>query len=150
MDSTVDTATGPVEIPRIDRGAADDILGSLAMAEARNSLVLMGEPGWSGRDLIDVTTFHRELLGVSPDLAGALADRFASAKVLPMSVVAEFWPDLESRLRIDGSLAPVEDLSVLGESEGYELEGIALPRKERADVPPIMGEGSENLTSVVQ
>src|SRR5438045_1067897 len=40
MDSRIMTADGPIEVPRIDRGAADDILADLAMAEARNALVL--------------------------------------------------------------------------------------------------------------
>lgn len=135
MDNTVTTSTGSFEVSRKDRGTADDILGSLAMAEARNALVMMGEPGWSDRKLIDVTTFHRELEAVSPDLAEALADRFASAKVLPMSFIQEAWPDLQDRLKSDGSIAFVADLGAIAEAEGFEMGGFSIPKRERGEVP---------------
>lgn len=134
-DEKVRTAAGEVIVSRADRGAAEDILQTLAMAEARNALVLMGEPGWNGRKPMDVTTWHRELEAVSPDLRQALADRFAARKVLPFDTVSAAWPDYRDRLRRDGSEAEMADLVGAAKADGYELDGEPIKRKPRAAVP---------------
>lgn len=133
MDGNIQTSDGLVSVPRIERGAADDILADLSMAEMRNALVVMGVPGWKGRDIIDNSTYHNELKALSPTLFQALADRYASAgtHVLPFSAVQEMWPDLEERLKQDGSQAFVGDLHAMVKGYGTELEGEKIKREKR-------------------
>lgn len=125
----------PVPIGRADAGAADDILSDLAMAEARNALVLLKVPGWANRAPIDTSTFHRELEAVSPGLYGLLADRYATAHVVPRPTVEEFWPELRARLLEDGTEANVADLALPAKAGGTELDGSKIRRQSAPGVP---------------
>jgi hypothetical protein len=129
------TADGEVSVGRVDRGAADDILEDLAMTEARNALVMMKVPGWANRDPVETAGYYRELAAINPDLSRALADRFATAKVLPMDAVERLWPDFEARLLKDGSDLLTADLSASARAAGFEMDGKAMKRKPRAKVP---------------
>lgn len=133
--STIRTASGEIEVNRVERGAADDILEDLAMTEARNALVMMGVPGWKGREMIETATYFRELEAASPALARALADRFATAKVLPMDAVERIWPEFEARLLRDGSDLATADLAARAKAAGFEMDGKAMKRRPRAKVP---------------
>jgi len=124
-----------VTADRIDRGAADDILEDLAMTEARNALVMMKVPGWADRQMIETATYFRELQAINPDLSRALADRFATAKVLPMDAVQRLWPEFEARLLKDGSELLTADLAASAKAAGFEMDGRAMKRKPRATVP---------------
>lgn len=137
--SVIKTAAGEVKISRVDRGAADDILESLAMTTARNSLVLMQVPGWEARETIEEASFMRELQAVSPDIARALADRFAEGKVLPQTSVEQLWPEFRTRLLRDGSAMQSADLAARAKAAGFEMYGTALKRRERAVVPGVGG-----------
>ncbi|WP_057464466.1 LPD38 domain-containing protein [Pseudovibrio sp. POLY-S9] len=122
------------EISAGDRGAADDILADLAMAETRNALIALGVPGWAHQKAIDTRTYHIELQELSPVLAKALADRFATRKVLPLGTVLERWPELRERVLMDGSGAVTVDLEASAEAAGFELGGFKIPRKEKPEV----------------
>jgi hypothetical protein len=130
----VDTATGAVQVSRRDRGAVDDILGKLAMAEARNSLVMMGVEGWKGREVMETAGYYRELEAVSPALATALADRFATAKVLPLDVVEKLWPQVQARVLKDGGDMLQADFMAQAKAAGFEMDGKAIKRKPRSKV----------------
>lgn len=134
-NSMVDAMGEPLELPAIERGAADDILSSLAMAEARNALTLIGVPGWRHREPIDTSTFHRELAALSPQLLDVLADRYATAKVLPAASVAAAWPEFRSRLLADGSDALTLDLTAEASAAGYELGGFRIRKPDKPSVP---------------
>jgi hypothetical protein len=135
-----DAITGaPITGPSIDRGAADDILSSLAMAEARNALHTIGMPGWRQREPIDTSTYYRELAAVSPDLTAQLADRYATAKVLPADKVRAAWPEFRRRLLADGSQALTLDLTAQASAGGYELGGMKIRRKAKPAVPGLQG-----------
>jgi hypothetical protein len=132
---TIRTAKGDITVSAVDRGAADDILEDLAMTEARNALVMLKVPGWDGRQMIETATYFRELQAISPDLSRALADRLATARVLPLDAVERLWPELDARLRRDGSEARVSDLKARASVAGFEMAGKAMKRKPRAKVP---------------
>lgn len=115
-------------------GIVDDILSEMSMVEARNVLILTGEPGWQHRDLTDISTYMDELEAINPHMAELVADKYATAKVLPFETVQEVWPDLRERLLTEGSDTFVGDLAV-HDKAGYEFGGQAIPRKKRPDVP---------------
>ena len=132
----VETSAGErLSIPRVDRGAADDILADISMAEARNSLILMGVQGWKQLKPMDTAGYFRELRKVSPALYDALADQYATAKVLPADAVARTWPELRQRALQDGTDAITVDLEAEAGAAGYELGGIRIPRKSKPEVP---------------
>jgi hypothetical protein len=131
----VDATGETVELPSIERGAADDILSTLAMAEARNALVMIGMPGWRQRVPIDTSTYHRELAALSPQLFQVLADRFATGKVLPVAKVAAAWPEFRRRLLADGSDALTLDLTAEASAAGYELGGFRIKAPGKPAVP---------------
>ncbi len=128
-----------LSIPRGDRGAADDILADISMAEARNSLILMGVQGWKQLQPMETAGYFRELKAVSPDLYDLLADQYATAKVLPADTVARIWPDLRRRALQDGTDAITVDLEAEAGAAGYELDGIRIPRKSKPPVPGLAG-----------
>lgn len=123
------------ELSAADRGAANDILQELAMAEARNALIVLGVPGWAHQKPMDTASYHRELQGLSPVLFQALADRFATARVWPAKQVILGWPELKKRLLMDGSDAVTVDLEVVAEAGGPELAGFKIGRSEKPAVP---------------
>lgn len=136
MGNRLVTAEGePAAVSRIDAGAIDDILSDLAMAEARNALVTIGEPGWAGRTPIDTSTYHRELKAIAPDLYQVLADRLATAHVLPRETVEQGWPELRRRLLEDGTDVTTIDLTVPAKAGGTELGGTRIKRSKAPAVP---------------
>lgn len=132
------TAEGAVTVDAIQRRQADEILSDLAMSEARNALIAAEKPGWAKvRAPIDTGIYARELAAVSPELHRALADRYATAKVLRADVVAAGWPDLRRRLLAEGSAAGVADLLATGKASGFELAGRRIRRKRKPGVPAV-------------
>ncbi|SFP13309.1 hypothetical protein SAMN04488056_12337 [Cohaesibacter marisflavi] len=134
-DDEVIGADGPLSsIPRSDRGAMVDILESLAVKEARNALVLLDQPGWQHRGLMDVEGHYRELEALNPKILKVLADRYATGGVVPFETVQKSWPDYRARLLADGSDAPMADFVVMAKHE-RELNGDKIKRPPKALVP---------------
>ncbi len=125
----------PRQLDAIKRRAADDILSTMAMAEARNSMVVAGARGYEARKMLPIGTWHDELKALDADLFDALAARYASGKVIPFATMLEIWPDLRERLQADGSLAITADLEAISTAGGFELGGIRLPRNTAK--PPV-------------
>ena len=134
-EDMVEGANGPIsEIPRSDRGAMVDILESISMEEARNALVLLNQPGWQNRGIMDVSSHYRELEALNPKILKVLADRYATAGVVPFKTVEDTWPDYRKRLLEDGSAAPMGDFVVMAKHE-RELNGDKIKRPPKALVP---------------
>lgn len=133
-DDTVTGADGDSVFTSQQRGVLTDILEEIAVIEARNALVLLEQPGWKQRGLMDLAGHYRELKAVNPKMHQILADRYATGKVIPWQTVQDIWPDYRKRLLEDGSRAFMKDLALL-EKQGYELDGSKIKRKEKPDVP---------------
>lgn len=129
-------ADGPVTVDRKTLTAADDILSDLSMVEATNALIATGTQGWAGlQKPYDISTYWRELEAAAPTVAKALADRYATAKVLDGEAVAKGWPELQARLLKDGSEALWQDLAGAAEAGGSQFGGRKIPGKKRPAVP---------------
>nr|WP_321457228.1 LPD38 domain-containing protein [uncultured Cohaesibacter sp.] len=136
-DDDVSGSEGPLgSIPRNDRGAMVDILESLAVKESRNALVLLDQPGWQHRGLMEVDGHYRELEALNPKILKVLADRYASAGVVPFETVRKNWPDYRKRLLEDGSDAPMADFAAMAKHE-RELDGDKIKRPPKAVVPGV-------------
>lgn len=135
VDDTVEGTDGPTaKISRKDRGTINDILELIAVKEARNALVLINQPGWQHRGLMDIEGHYRELEAVNPAVLEVLADRYASGNVIPWKTVQEVWPDYRKRLLEDGSDAPLHDLVAIS-GQGTELAGQKIKRKAKPVIP---------------
>jgi hypothetical protein len=124
-----------IDVPGAARGAADDILSSLAMATTRNALIASGVRGWAQKAEIAEDGFYRELEALAPEVAQALADAYATSKVWDWQAVKTAWPDLRARALADGSAAMTEDLVAVTEAAGLALpQGIRQKRAGRPDL----------------
>jgi len=128
-------ADGEVTLTRAQRQAADDILGDLSMAEARNALVAVKERGYGNRQPVDTSTYLRELEAVSPELLAVLGDRYTTAKVAPGAAVADAWRELEPRVLRDGTAAQTLDLVHQMNVAGFELSGRRIKPRAKPAVP---------------
>jgi hypothetical protein len=137
-DDTVTGAEGEILFTSQQRGVLTDILEEIAVIEARNALVLLEQPGWAQRGIMDLEGHYRELKAVNPKMHQILADRYATGKVIPWATVQEAWPDYRKRLLEDGSSAGMKDLILL-EKQGYELNGLKIKRPTKPEIP---GKGS--------
>ena len=134
-DALID-GDGPLShIPRNDRGAMVDILEDIEVKEARNALVMLKQPGWDFRGVMDVKGHYRELEALNPKILDELADRYATAGVVPFKTVQDVWPDYRQRLLEDGSSAPMADFVALAK-HARELNG---KRIKRAPKPKVTG-----------
>lgn len=118
------------------RRMADDVLSKISYGEARNALVVAGDPGYRSRPLMDLSGDYETLSVISPELSDEFSTRLANAKVYKFDAVAEFWPDVQARLIEDGTRARLGDLKGRVRREGYEGDGRRRrPRKQEIEVP---------------
>ena len=135
VDDTVTGTEGDISgLPSNDRGAMVDILASIQVEEARNALIMLNEPGWEKRGIADIESHYRELEALNPQILSVLADRYATAGVVPFETVEQAWPDYRKRLLEDGSAAPMGDFVAMAKHE-RELNGQRISRKAKAVVP---------------
>lgn len=105
----------------------------LAQMEMRNSFVIMKEPGYAGRALLDVSDTMAKIRAASPTVADEIATRYATAKIYKTEIVAKAYPKLRDELIRGGSDA---DLSQFVEKGDYEFGGekVRKPQKRRIQI----------------
>ncbi|MEP1571581.1 LPD38 domain-containing protein [Roseibium album] len=113
----------PQSVPPAARSAADDVLGTLAMAIARNGLKLTGVDGWKQRKDIEEDGFYRELEAIDPALLETLGSLYAEKKVWSFAAIEQAWPELQTRLLSEGTEALTVDLVRGVEAEGFAIAG---------------------------
>jgi hypothetical protein len=76
-------------------------------------MVLTRQPGFQNRALADRAELWGELSDVAPEVAAELERRLGVGRdrAYDYDAVAEMWPQVEERLRSDGSTAYLEDLA---------------------------------------
>ena len=115
------------------RKAAIEAVHQLAAQEMRNALVMTNEPGYAGRNILDVNKQYAVIKAVSPTLADEVARRYAMAGVYKADAVARNWPDARKELLRAGSNADIGSITGTVADEGYEFgaDRISRPRKPR-------------------
>ncbi|WP_281928492.1 LPD38 domain-containing protein [Roseibium album] len=130
----------PQSVSPAARSAADDVLGTLAMAIARNGLKLTGVDGWRQREDIDEDGFYRELEAIDPALLETLGSLYAEKKVWSFAAIEDAWPELQTRLLSEGTEALTVDLVRSVEAEGFAIAGgMKRPKKEKPSLDPAGG-----------
>jgi len=97
-----------------DRRVVKVIIEQLQMREARNALVLIGQPGYRQRSILTTDAIWKELQTKVPDLYEEIEHRLDSKKVQDFDDVRADWPDLRRDL-LSGDYAadnPVDQKSL--------------------------------------
>lgn len=77
---------------------AHEIIERLQQAEAWNSMIVMGRPGWQGKTEIAVKPILDELRASSPAVFELYEDRLQAARVHDFADVKSDWPELRARI----------------------------------------------------
>jgi hypothetical protein len=129
-----DSETGQtIQLSRPMRKAAIEAIHQLGAQEMRNALVMTNEPGYEGRNILDVNKQYAVIKAISPSLADEVARRYAMAGVYKTDLVAKNWPAARKELIRNGSEADISDISGGIADEGFEFgaDKIKRPRKLR-------------------
>lgn len=94
------------------RQMAQEFLARVQMIEARNSLIVMGVPGWQQKTMMETASLYEDIRSTSPELADELEARMKEKKVYDFDAVREAWPDVKARVLEDGKDADFSDLLV--------------------------------------
>jgi hypothetical protein len=127
----------PLKLDPVTRRDLIDNIRELAQLEMRNAFVIMKEPGYAGRPLIDPQTSMDKIQALSPILAEEIAARYATAKIYDTDAVAAAYPQLQKRLVQDGSEADIASLAFDAAAEPYQFGGepVKRPQKRRLTMP---------------
>jgi hypothetical protein len=118
-----------------------DNVRELAQMEMRNALVILKEPGYAGRPVLDVNDTMTKIRAASPAVVDEIATRYATGKIYTTASVQSAWPILRDELARHGSDADVRDLSLDAKADGYEFGGerAKRPQKRRVTIAPNQG-----------
>jgi hypothetical protein len=78
----------------------NEILEDMSMREARNAQIVMGKPGWAGRDELPNDGLWKELRASAPEVAEELQYRLTHGrnKVYSYEAVKAAWPEVKKHL----------------------------------------------------
>jgi hypothetical protein len=106
--------------PEQRRNLIDDVR-TLAGQEMRNAFVVIGQPGYAGRPILDIQDQMDLIRKVSPSVAAEIETRYATAKVFNFEAVRDAWPELQREVTKMGTDANVRSLTARARSQGYEF-----------------------------
>jgi hypothetical protein len=92
------------------RKMAQEFIARLQMIEARNSLVVMGVPGWKQKTMMETASLYEDLRATSAELADELEARMVKKKVYDFEAVREAWPEVKARVLEEGKDADFSDI----------------------------------------
>lgn len=134
-NAQVDTDSNErIEMTPTQRRDAIEALHQLGAQEMRNALVMLKDPGYDGRPLLDTQKQFDVLAAISPETAENVRRNYATAKILPTKTVADAWPEMKKLLIRDGSYADLSDVTVGASTDGYEFGGERGKRKAKRGV----------------
>lgn len=121
--------------PEMRRDLLDNIR-ELGQMEMRNALVILGEPGYKGRPMLDVNDVMTKIRHISPEVANELAVRYATAKIYKTDEIVKVWPKAQADLVRFGSGADIQGFSYQAKGSGTEFDGerVKKPPKRRAPI----------------
>lgn len=111
-------------LPPMDRRrkqVVEEAIERIAVAEMRNSMIVTRQPGFQNRKLMDRDGLWEDLRDMAPEVATELERRLGSGRdrAYDYKAVVELWPQVEQRLRTEGSAAYLDDLA--GEAEARTM-----------------------------
>ncbi len=115
-----------------------DNIRELGQMEMRNALVIMKEPGYETRPLLDPNDTMDKIVALSPEIGTEIASRYATSRIYTTVAVQKAWPQFRDELVRNGSEADIHGLAIDAKGEGYEFGGerAKRPQKRRVTIQP--------------
>ena len=100
------------------RQCVEEAMERITVAEMRNAMIVTGQPGFESRSLEDRDGLWQDLRDIAPDVADEMERRLGIGRdrAYDYATVVELWPQVEARLRAEGSTAYLDDLA--GDAQG--------------------------------
>lgn len=100
-------------LSRSARQAVEDAVERLVVSEMRNAMIATRQPGFENRAMMDRNGFWEDLQDIAPEVAAEMERRLGSGRnrAYDYEAVMTAWPQVESRLRSEGSVAYLDDLA---------------------------------------
>lgn len=98
---------------RSKRQSIEEAVERIAVAEMRNAMIATRQPGFQNRSMEDRDGLWEDLRDIDPTVFAEYERRLAVGRdrAYDYDTVMEFWPQVESRLRTEGSAARLDDLA---------------------------------------
>lgn len=117
LERTDKNDPGEIVLTSKEKRELDIALSELASREMRNTLVLLGKPGWNDKRMLEVQPTVDIIRDLSPAVSDEFDRRLKKAKVYTFDFVRDNWPDARSRAIADGAEAFYDDLIAIGKAE---------------------------------
>lgn len=128
-----------IPLTKESRKKLTEAISILSMKEFRNALVILEEPGYAGRPLMDLSSEFAIIRETSPEVALNLQTIYATRKIYKTSAVALNYKNYRDEILAGGGDAEVSGITSDIVSDGYEFDGERVPRRKRR--VPIPGPG---------
>ena len=99
-----------------------EMIEAIQMREARNAMIVTGQPGFKHMTLLDVQPVMAELRAKAPDLADELEYRLADKKIQDFEDVRAGWPELKATVLAPGYAEDHPSRREAGRRSGYDTE----------------------------
>lgn len=98
---------------RRTRQVVEEAVERITVAEMRNAMIVTGQPGFQNREPMDRDGLWEDLKDLAPEVAAELERRLSSGRnrAYDYAAVMDAWPQVEERLRAEGSTAYLDDLA---------------------------------------
>lgn len=98
---------------RRTRQVVEEAVERITVAEMRNAMIATGQPGFQNRKPMDRDGMWEDLKDIAPEVAAELERRLSSGRnrAYDYAAVMDAWPQVERRLRTEGSTAYLDDLA---------------------------------------
>ncbi|WP_433942647.1 LPD38 domain-containing protein [Brevundimonas diminuta] len=99
---------------RQTRRMVGDAIERVTVAELRNAMIATRQPGFENRKLMDREGYWADLRDLAPEVAAELERRLGVGqdRAYDYDAVMTIWPQVEQRLKAEGSTAYLDDLAV--------------------------------------
>lgn len=124
-----------LKLDPVKRRDLNENIRELAQMEMRNALVIMREPGYEGRPLLDPNDTMEKIVHLSPEIGAEIATRYATSKIYTTGAIQKAWPELRDELVRSGSEADIHGLAYDAKADGYEFGGERVKRPARRRLP---------------
>lgn len=91
----------------------EDAIERITVAELRNAMIVTRQPGFQNREQMDRASYWAGLNDMAPEVAAELERRLGvgSDRAYDYDAVMTLWPQVEQRLKADGSTAYLDDVA---------------------------------------
>jgi len=110
-----------VPMSRSLRQSVEEAVERITVAEMRNAMIVTRQPGFQNKSLEDRDGLWQDLKDIAPEVEAELQRRLGIGRdrAYDYATVVELWPQVEARLRAEGSTAYLDDLA--GDAQGRTL-----------------------------